>query len=97
MVTCNTEVHNGAITEGHGWFSYTGSGRSHLTAEQRQTVEKRIDRRGQLLGVVQVRVFENGCEPFVTFPQGSLLGVETDQSMIEEMVTRARSVLANWR
>jgi hypothetical protein len=85
------------MTEGHGWFSYSGNDRSHLTAEQRQKVEERIDRRGQLLGVVEVRVFENGCEPFVTFPHGALLGVESDQSVIEEMVARARSELADWR
>lgn len=46
----------------HGWFSYTGSGdNSHLTDEQRQIVEERIRSRGQLLGVVLVKVFENAA------------------------------------
>jgi hypothetical protein len=70
---------------------------SDLTDEQRQIVEERIRSRGQLLGVVQVRVFENGCEPFVTFPQGAALGVETDQSVIAELVARARTRLGDWR
>jgi hypothetical protein len=97
MVNLDTRVHNGAMSEDHGWFSYTGSDRSHLAAEQRQVAEARMDQRGQLLGVVQVRVFQNRCEPFVTFPQDAILGVETDQSVIEKMVARARSELANWR
>jgi hypothetical protein len=81
-----------------GWFSYIGSGdNSHLTHEQRQIVEERIRSRGQLLGVVQVRVYENGCEPFITFPQGAVLGVETAQSVLAEMVARARTELIDWR
>ncbi len=81
-----------------GWFSYTGSGdNSHLTDEQRLIIEERIRSRGQLLGVVQVRVYENRCEPFVTFPQGAVLGVETDQSVLAGMVARARTELIHWR
>ncbi len=86
------------MAQGHGWFSYTGSGdNSHLTDEQRQMIDERIHNRGQLLGVVQVRVYENGCEPFVTFPDGAALGVETDQSVIADMVARARIQLVDWR
>jgi len=86
------------MAQDDGWFSCTGNGdNSHLTDEQRQIVEERIRSRGQLLGVVQVRVFENGCEPFVTFPQGAALGVETDQSVIAEIVSRARTRLVDWR
>ena len=87
------------MAQDHGWFSYIGIGdNSDLTDEQRQIVEERIRSRGQLLGVVQVRVFENGCEPFVTFPQSAALGVEgTDQSAIAEMVARARTRLGDWR
>ena len=47
--------------------------------------------------MVQVRVYENGCEPFVTFPQGAVLGVETDQSEIADMVARACNRLLDWR
>jgi hypothetical protein len=86
------------MAQDQGWFSYVGSNdNSDLTDEQRRIVEERIRSRGQLLGVVQVRVFENGCEPFVTFPQGAALGVETDQSVIAEMVARARARLVDWR
>ena len=93
-----TTVHNEGMTQEHGWFSYVGGGdNSDLTGEQRQMVEERIRNRGELLGVVQVRVFENGCEPYVTFPQGAVLGVETDQSVIAEMVARARTELVDWR
>jgi hypothetical protein len=89
-------------TNDHGWISYVGGGdNSHLTDEQRQLVEERIrerqERQGGLLGVVEVRVFENGCHQQVTFPHGSLLGVETEASVISEMVARARAELANWR
>jgi hypothetical protein len=98
VVTFGTTVQDDAMTQQHGWISYTGSGdNSHLTEEHRQMVEERVRQRGQLLGVVQVRVFENGCEPFVTFPQGAVLGVETDQSVIAEMVARARTELVDWR
>jgi hypothetical protein len=86
------------MAQDHGWFSYIGSGdNSHLTDEQRQIVEDRIRDRGQLLGVVQVRVYEHGCEPYVTFPHDAVLGVETDQSVIAEMVARARTRLVDWR
>jgi hypothetical protein len=42
-----------------------------------------------LLGVVVVRVYERGCHQQVNFPEGSLLGVETDATVISEMVARA--------
>lgn len=86
------------MAQHHGWFSYRGgSDNSHLTDEQRQIVKERIRDRGQLLGVVQVRVYENGCEPFVTFPQGAAIGIETDQSVIADVVARARIRLLDWR
>ena len=84
------------MAQHEGWF-VTGADNSHLSDEQRQIVEDRIRDRGDLLGVVQIRVYENGCEPYVTFPQDSVLGVETDQSEIAEMVARARVQLADWR
>jgi hypothetical protein len=92
-------VHNeGMAKHDGGWFSYTGtSDTSDLSHEQRQIVEKRIRDRGHLLGVVQVRVYENACEPYVTFPQDAALGVATDQSEIAEMVARARAQLLDWR
>jgi hypothetical protein len=81
MVNIGAMVHNEPMAQNDGWFSSTGDGdNSRLTDEQRRVVEERIRSRGQLLGVVQVKVFENDCEPFVTFPGGASLGVETDQS-----------------
>jgi hypothetical protein len=98
MVKVGTTIHNEVMAQHHGSFIYTGSGdNSHLTDEQRQDLDEYIRSRGQLLGVVQVRVYENGCEPGVTFPQGAVLRVETPQSVIAEMVARARTELVGWR
>jgi hypothetical protein len=85
----------------HGWISYGPGDNSHLTEEQREWVEGRIrqreESRGALLGVVEVRVYENACEPQVGFPQVAILGVATDPSVISEMVARARTELEDWR
>ena len=86
----------------HGWINYVAGGEnSRLTKEQRRLVETRIrqrqETRGGLLGVVEVRVFENGCEPQVTFPPGALLGIDSGAPAISEIVVRARAELANWR
>jgi hypothetical protein len=85
----------------HGWISYGPGENSHLTDEQRDWVEGRIrqrqEGRGALLGVVEVRVYENACEPQVGFPREAMLGVDTDASVISEMVARARTELAEWR
>jgi len=84
------------MAQHEGWFSFAGGDKSHLTDEQRQIVEDRIRDRGDLLGVVQV-VYENGCEPYVTFPKEAVFGVETNQSDIAEMVARAHAELVDWR
>jgi hypothetical protein len=102
MVSRELNVHNEAMTQDHGWISYVGNGdNSHLTDDQREWVEERIrqrqEARGGLLGVVEVRVYEHGCEPQVSFPRGAILGVETDASVISGIVARARTELANWR
>jgi hypothetical protein len=57
---------------------------------------ERQEQRGGLLGVVEVYVYERGCHPQVNFPHGSLLDVETDASVISEIVARASAELANW-
>jgi hypothetical protein len=95
-------MHNGFMaTNENGWISSGEGNNSHLTDEQRQMVEERIHERrehqGGLLGVVVVSVYERDCQPQVSFPHGSLLGVETDASVISEMVARASVELANWR
>jgi hypothetical protein len=98
IVNIGAMGHNEAMAQDQGWFSSTGDiDNSRLTDEQRQIVEERVRSRGQLLGVVQVKVFENACEPFVTFPEDTALGVETDQTVIAEMVDRARTQLVDWR
>lgn len=83
-----------------GWISYGGGENSYLTHEQRQNVEEHISerqkKRGELLGIVEVRVYEQGCQPQVSFPSGSLLGVDADDSVISEIVARAMAELANW-
>jgi hypothetical protein len=83
IVDLGTTRHNEAMAQDHVWFSSTGrDDNSHLTDEQRQIVQERTRSRGELLGVVHVRVYENGCEPYVTFPEGAALGVDADQSVI---------------
>jgi hypothetical protein len=62
-----------------------------------ERIRQRKENRGGLLGVVEIRVYETGCEAQVSFPQGAILGVETDASVISEMVARARTELATWR
>jgi hypothetical protein len=85
------------VTQESGWISSKGADDPDLTDEQRQILQERRDRQGQLLGVVQVRVFENQCVPYVTFPQDSTLSAETDQSEVAEMVARARRELEDWQ
>jgi hypothetical protein len=85
------------MAQHEGWFSVAGGDKSHLTDEKRQIVGDRIRDRGNLLGVVQVGVYENGCEPYVTFPRDAVLGVETDLSEIAELAARARAQLVDWR
>jgi hypothetical protein len=89
------------MTTRRGWVSYTSGDNSHLSPEVRVEVERRIRQRkkerGALLAVVQVRVYENDEEPYVTFPEDALLGAETDSSIISDVVARARENLAHWR
>jgi hypothetical protein len=89
------------MTTRQGWVSYTSGDNSHLSPEVRVQVERRIKQRqqerGALLAVVQVRVYENEEEPHVSFPEDSLLGVESDSSIISDVVARARENLAHWR
>jgi hypothetical protein len=89
-------------TNENGWISYAGdSDNAHLTGDQRKLVENgRRDRRqerGELLAIVEVSVYENGCDQQVNFPPGSLLGVETDSSVISDVVARAQAELGTWR
>jgi len=60
-------------------------------------IKQSQEERGALLAIVEVRVYENDEEPQVSFPQDALLGVETDSSVISDVVARAREQLAHWR
>ena len=62
-----------------------------------ERIRERHELRGGLLGIVEVYVYEHDCHEQVTFPHGSLLGVETDASVISEIVARASAEMANWR
>jgi hypothetical protein len=88
-------------TNEHGWISYGGGGNAHLTDTQRQALEERNrerrEQRGGLLGVVEVYVYEHGCHSQVSFPSGSLLGPDSDDSAISGIVAQAAAELASWR
>jgi hypothetical protein len=53
--------------------------------------------RGPLRAIVQVRVYENGAEPQVSFTEECTLGVGSDRADIAAAVARARDALAHWR
>ena len=92
--------HGGMVSES-GWVSYTSGDNSHLPDDVRRQVEERMkerqERQGGLLAIVQVHVYEHGALAGVGFPNGALLGVETEPSVISEVVARARDELANWQ
>jgi hypothetical protein len=89
------------MTAEHGWVAYTSGDNSHLSpqvqADMERRTERRLRERGALLAFVEVRVYEHDAEPQVGFPPGALLGVETDSSVISEVVARAREQLAHWQ
>jgi hypothetical protein len=90
------------MTDPSGWVSYVGGeDNSHLPDDVKAEVERRIAERreqnGSLLGIVEVRVFEHGAIPQVTFTPECLLGVESSSEEIQAMVARARLELDNWR
>jgi hypothetical protein len=77
------------MAQNRGWISYGSGDNAHLTEEQRPWADERIrqrrEARGGLLGVVEVRVYENSCEPQVSFPEEAILGVEIDAPVISDM------------
>jgi hypothetical protein len=87
---------------GHGWTSHLGSGdNSHLPEETQRQVEQRMkeqrERRGQLLAVVEVRVYENEAHAQISCPHGARLRTELDATELAQVVARARRELAGWR
>ncbi|MFZ0249669.1 MAG: hypothetical protein WAL61_06970 [Acidimicrobiales bacterium] len=85
----------------HGWVSYGSGDNAHLSDEVRTEMDRRMrerrERQGALLATVEVRVYEHEEEPQVSFPPEALLGIETEQSVIREVVRRAREQLTHWR
>jgi hypothetical protein len=86
----------------HGWVSYLGGGdNSHLPAGTQRQVEQRMkerrERRGQLLAVVEVRVYENEAHAQISCPHGARLRTDLDASAMAQVVARARRELAGWR
>lgn len=84
-----------------GWVTYVlGGENGHLTEEQRGLIEeemrRRRERRGRLLAVLEVRVYENETEPQIFFPPGALLKPDSDGREIIGVVERAREDLAVW-
>jgi hypothetical protein len=85
------------VSTDHGWVSSSPGDNSHQSDEARQLIRDRRERRGELLAVVAVRVYEHEAEPQVTFPPEALLDVDTDQAVVSELVRRAQVQLERWR
>jgi hypothetical protein len=81
----------------HGWVSFTPETFATLPEEAQRAVQERQARRGDLLAVVTVRVYEHDEEPYVTFPDDAQLGPEGDSSAIADVVARAQESLTHWR
>ena len=90
------------MSEGEsGWVSWTGDSWVDLPEETRarvrRTIIERPRARGPLMGIVQVRVYENGAEPQLSFTEECTLDVETDRETLAGVVARARDALADCR
>jgi hypothetical protein len=85
------------MSSDHGWVSSSPGDNAHQSDEVHQLITQRRERRGELLAVVSVRVYEYEEEPQLSFPPDAVLGVETDQAVISEVVRRAREQLTRWR
>jgi hypothetical protein len=85
------------MSSDHGWVSSSPGDNSHQSDGVRQLIRDRRERKGELLAVVAVRVYEHAEDTSVSFPPDAVLGVETDHSVISEVVRRAREQLTQWR
>jgi len=85
----------------HGWIAYTPGDNAHLSRDVRTEVEQRIQQhrreRGALLAIVEVRVYEHGAEPQLSFPPEARLGPDSEPDVLAGVVARARDRLAAWR
>ena len=84
-----------------GWVSYGPGDNAHLSDEVRAEAERRRqerrERQGALLAIVQVRVYEHEAEAGIMFPPEGPLGVDAEQSVLQEIVRRAQDQLTQWR
>jgi hypothetical protein len=85
------------MSSDHGWVTSSSGDNSRQSDEVRQLIRDRRERKGELLAVVAVRVYEHDEDMSVSFPPDAIMGVETDQSVISEVVRRAREQLTQWR
>jgi hypothetical protein len=86
-----------SMSSDHGWVSSSPGDNSQQSGDARQLFRDRRERKGELLAVVAVRVYEHDEDASVSFPVDAVLGVETDQSVISDVVRRAREQLTQWR
>jgi hypothetical protein len=70
----------------NGWVSTTPETLATLPESVQHSVHERQARRGDLLALVTVQIYEHDEEPYVTFPQGAQLGPESDSSAIADVV-----------
>jgi hypothetical protein len=85
-----------------GWVGWGSEGPSReLSPEDREEFIRRRDQRiagwGELLAVVEVRVYEHGCHSQISFPSACKLGPDTDSERLAAVVQTAREDLADWR
>ena len=86
-----------------GWISYGPGGPGpdvpHDVRDELLHLKKEREvRRGRLLAVVQVHVWENGeSDPGVTFPEGCALSPLDSGERIAAVVRIARDALEDWR
>lgn len=95
---------------GSGWIGYAADdrhgrpaveGNEHLSAEQRDDLERRAREvaraRGRHQAIVIVDVYENGeAVPQVQFPKDSSVDV-ADRTQASAVVAKAAEALHNWR
>jgi hypothetical protein len=86
-----------------GWFSWgPGGPSSNLPEAVREELlsraAEREERRGRLLAVIQVQVWENGeSDQQVSFPEGSVLSPLDGRDRVADVVRIARDALTDWR
>jgi hypothetical protein len=85
------------MSSNYGWVSSSPGNNPHQSDEVRQLVRDRRERKGELLAVVAVRVYEHDEDTSVSFPTDAILDVDTHRSVISEVVRRAQEQLTLWR